>query len=133
MAELRLFVSAQPEMVLEDLEPMFELADEPGICEQQAGAQGFTAGFNFGKLFVNTIDDSGWLGELFSRVRRDMELMATMNPEDYEDVFTIGSLEASPSDWAIATLLIWDHTTNVIIIALALVFHGVMKRFRRKY
>lgn len=133
MAELRLFVRAQPEMVLEDLEAMFELAKEPGIYEQQAGAQGFSTGFNFGKLYVNTFDDSGWLGELFSRVRRDMDLMATLNPEDYKDVFTDVSLEASPSDWAIAMLLIWDHTPIVIIIALALVFLGVMKHLRRKY
>jgi hypothetical protein len=124
-------------MVLADLEPMFALAaEEPVVyqlsAEAQAGAQGAMAGFDFGKLF--SFPDSGWLGELVSRVRRDVEFMGTLDLEDYEEMFTDGwPFQASPSDWAIAMLLIWDHTANVIIIALALILLRVMKHFRRKY
>lgn len=125
MAELRLFVREQLEMVLADLEPMFELAKEPRVYEQPAEEQGFFANLPWGKLMLmneNFASGSGWLGKLVSRVRHDMEGFGTG-----------GETKALPTDRLIAMLLIWDDTPNLIIIALAYILLNMMKGFRRKY
>lgn len=134
--EVRLFVMEQPEKVLENLQPMFDLTQEANVYgiegeNQSAGEQDFFVNMNWDKLMEGDFSSgSGWIGDLVSRVRHDLEgYQANGNrtdgaPDAWEP-------EASPTDWLIAMLLISDDTPNLIIIALALTVFALTSIFRR--
>lgn len=136
--ELRLFTRERPETVLENLELMFGLADEASVSDietvnQLSGNQvSLFVKIDWGKLWnENQFNGSGWTENLFSRVRADMRFLANENPEDWGEMMTDGSLEASPIEWFFAIFVVSDALPNFIIITLALIVLALTAIFRR--
>jgi hypothetical protein len=134
MIELREFVMNQPLTVMEGLGPMFEMAIESPSYNDLGRELVIVDHVNPYKLLEGPVgNESGWLGNIVSKVREDMQWTSGKNREDISDMALDGSLKASIGEYIITLVYIWNDTPNFIIGSLALILLVVMKRIWRNY